>query len=57
MNSSPEMLTIGDVARASGRTASSLRYYERIGLLPATPRAGGCRRYPREVLRLYACRG
>jgi hypothetical protein len=40
MNSSPDLLTIGDVAQASGKAASSLRYYERIGLL-SSPRQRG----------------
>lgn len=49
-----DLLTIGAVARASGKTASSVRYYERIGLIPAPPRAGGQRRYPAAVLRTLA---
>jgi DNA-binding transcriptional MerR regulator len=57
MNSSPDLLTIGDVAQASGKAASSLRYYERIGLLSAPARIGGCRRYPPEVLRTLAIIG
>ncbi len=31
-------LTIGEVARATGTQAETIRYYERIGLLPAPPR-------------------
>lgn len=57
MNSSPDLLTIGDVAQASGKAASSLRYYERIGLLSAPARIGGRRRYPPEVLRTLAIIG
>jgi MerR family redox-sensitive transcriptional activator SoxR len=49
-----ELLQIGEVARASGRAASSIRYYERIGLIPAPRRVGGRRRYPRAVLRTLA---
>ncbi len=49
-----DLLTIGAVARASGKSASSVRYYERIGLIPAPPRAGGQRRYPAAVLRTLA---
>jgi MerR family redox-sensitive transcriptional activator SoxR len=54
MGSSGRTLTIGEVARATGRTASSIRYYERIGLIPAPARAGGQRRYPAAVLRTLA---
>jgi MerR family transcriptional regulator, redox-sensitive transcriptional activator SoxR len=56
MDSSPEpdVLTIGDVARMTGRAASSIRYYERIGLIPAPARISGRRRYPRTVLRTLA---
>ncbi|WP_459983614.1 MerR family DNA-binding transcriptional regulator, partial [Mycobacterium avium] len=32
------MLTIGEVARRSGVAATTLRYYEQIGLLPAPTR-------------------
>lgn len=49
-----DLLTIGAVARASGKSASSVRYYERIGLIPPPPRAGGQRRYPAAVLRTLA---
>src|SRR6266852_6354545 len=31
-------LTIGEVARATGTQTETIRYYERIGLLPAPPR-------------------
>ena len=49
-----DLLQIGDVARASGKAASSVRYYERIGLIPAPRRVSGRRRYPRAVLRTLA---
>jgi DNA-binding transcriptional MerR regulator len=39
-------LAIGELARRTGTAPSALRYYERIGLLPPTERAGGKRRYP-----------
>jgi MerR family redox-sensitive transcriptional activator SoxR len=47
-------LRIGEVARAAGVRKSHIRYYERIGLLPAAPRVGGQRRYGAEVLRRLA---
>jgi DNA-binding transcriptional MerR regulator len=41
-------LTIAEVAERTGFTAYTLRYYERIGLIAAVPRApGGQRRYAR----------
>jgi MerR family copper efflux transcriptional regulator len=39
-------LLIGDVARRTGVTVPTIRYYEEIGLLPAPPRSSsGYRRY------------
>src|SRR5215217_4547830 len=49
MDGFPE-LTIGEVARRAGVATSSIRYYERIGLLPKPGRLGGQRRYDAEVL-------
>jgi DNA-binding transcriptional MerR regulator len=51
----PEMagfpeLTIGEVARRAGMATSSIRYYERVGLLPKPDRLGGQRRYDPDVL-------
>jgi MerR family redox-sensitive transcriptional activator SoxR len=43
-------LTIGEVARRSGVAASTIRYYELIGLLPKPERESGQRRYRDEVL-------
>jgi MerR family transcriptional regulator, redox-sensitive transcriptional activator SoxR len=43
-------LTIGEVARRAGVATSSIRYYERIGLLPPPERLSGQRRYDMEVL-------
>ncbi len=43
-------LTIGEVARAAGVAATTLRYYEQIGLVPAPARLGGQRRYDDSVL-------
>ncbi|TLZ51916.1 MAG: MerR family DNA-binding transcriptional regulator [Gammaproteobacteria bacterium] len=36
-------LSIGEVAREAGMPASTLRYYEKAGLLPAPPRADASR--------------
>ena len=50
-------LTIGEVARRAGLNASALRWYERVGLLPAPRRVAGRRRYEPSVLhRLAAIR-
>jgi MerR family transcriptional regulator, redox-sensitive transcriptional activator SoxR len=49
MEGFPE-LTIGEVARRAGVATSSIRYYERIGLLPAPERSHGQRRYDPGVL-------
>jgi MerR family transcriptional regulator, redox-sensitive transcriptional activator SoxR len=43
-------LTIGEVARKAGVAASSIRYYESIGLLPVPERLHGQRRYDTDVL-------
>ena len=34
-------MTIAEVSRRCGLTADTLRYYERIGLIPPVPRSGG----------------
>lgn len=49
MDDSPE-LTIGEVARRSRVAASTIRYYELIGLLPKPERESGQRRYDDDVL-------
>ena len=49
MDGLPE-LTIGEVARRAGVATSSIRYYERIGLLPDPDRLHGQRRYDAGVL-------
>jgi MerR family transcriptional regulator, redox-sensitive transcriptional activator SoxR len=49
MDEFPE-LTIGEVARRSGVATSSIRYYERIGLLGEPERLYGQRRYDTDVL-------
>ena len=43
-------LTIGEVAQRAGVTASTIRYYESIGLLPHPQREHGQRRYDGEVI-------
>src|SRR2546423_6472696 len=52
--SNAELLSIGEVSRATGKAASAIRYYEEIGLLPEPVRVSGRRRYPPEVLRTLA---
>lgn len=45
-------LTIGTLSRRTGCKVETIRYYERIGLLPVPPRtAGGHRAYAGEHLR------
>lgn len=43
-------LTIGEVAREACIAATTLRYYEQIGLVPAPARQAGQRRYDASVL-------
>jgi len=43
-------LTIGEAARRAGVATSSIRYYERLGLLPQPERSHGQRRYDADVL-------
>ena len=51
---SSEILSIGEVARISGKAPSAIRYYESVGLLPEPARVSGRRRYPAEVVRSLA---
>jgi len=45
-NSRAERISIGDLSRCTGVNVETIRYYERIGLLPAPPRTqGGHRLY------------
>ncbi|MGH8890070.1 MAG: redox-sensitive transcriptional activator SoxR [Acidothermaceae bacterium] len=44
-------LTIGELAERSGVATSTLRYYDRLGLIPAARSSGNQRRYPRSALR------
>jgi len=43
-------LTISEIARKAGVAATTLRYYEQIGLVPAPARLGGQRRYDDAIL-------
>jgi DNA-binding transcriptional MerR regulator len=46
-----EQLTIGDIAKATGTKVETIRYYERVGLLPAPARTrGNYRSYSSEQL-------
>ena len=45
------MLDIAEVAARAGVRPSALRYYEEVGLLSSTARAGGRRQYDEAVLR------
>lgn len=51
-------ITIGKLSKATGVNIETIRYYERIGLVPAPPRsAGGHRTYePDHVTRLFFVR-
>ena len=53
----PDLLTIGEVARRAGVSASAIRYYEEAGLLGEPERIGGKRRYDEGVLRSLALIG
>jgi DNA-binding transcriptional MerR regulator len=52
VNTSGGLLTIGELARRAGVSASAVRYYEELGLLPAPARISGQRRYPESAARL-----
>ena len=41
-------IQIGELSRRTGCNIETIRYYERIGLLPAPPRRGRYRSYGRE---------
>ena len=51
MSKEDDELSIGDVARLAGVPASTLRYWERRGLLEPPTRVAGRRRYTTDVLR------
>ena len=50
----PELITITELSQRSGVAASALRYYESLGLIPATRTSGNQRRYRRSTLRRVA---
>ena len=52
--SAGDWLTIGEVAAMAGLQASTLRYYESIGLLPPAKRVSGQRRYTTAILSILA---
>ncbi len=54
MHDSSGQLTIGELARRAGRSASTIRYYESVGVLPEPERITGRRRYPPHALRRLA---
>src|SRR5436190_1002665 len=43
-------MKIGELAGRTGLNASALRYYERCGLITASHRIGGQRRYPGDIV-------
>lgn len=52
--SGEDSLSIGEVARLTGKAPSAIRYYEGMGLLDPPRRISGKRSYPRAVLRRLA---
>ena len=54
MSSHQTTMRIGEVARRGGVNVSLVRYYDRIGLLPAAERVSGQRRYDESALRRLA---
>jgi MerR family redox-sensitive transcriptional activator SoxR len=51
MSANGSELTIGEAAARAGAPASTLRYWERAGLLSTPRRVGGKRRYDPDLLR------
>lgn len=47
-------MTIGELAAESGLPASTIRYWEKIGVLPEPARAGGQRRYAADAVQRLA---
>ncbi len=54
MTPDPPAMRIGEVASRAGVRVSLVRYYDRIGLLPAAGRVSGQRRYDDSALRRLA---
>jgi MerR family transcriptional regulator, redox-sensitive transcriptional activator SoxR len=50
----PDLLSISEVADATGLQSSALRFYEREGLVMSVARAGGRRQYEPSVLQRLA---
>jgi len=53
-HSADGLLTIGEVVRRSGKAASTIRYYEEVGLIRPPERISGRRRYATEIVRELA---
>ena len=54
MHTTDDALPIGEVARRSGVPATTLRYYESIGILPEVERRSGRRAYPPSIIEVLA---
>jgi MerR family transcriptional regulator, redox-sensitive transcriptional activator SoxR len=54
LKSSPDLLTVGELARLTRRRTSALRYYEQVGLLQPAARVSGHRRYEPSAVRTVA---
>jgi MerR family redox-sensitive transcriptional activator SoxR len=50
----PDLLSISEVAAATGLQSSALRYYEKAGLLRPAARVGGRRQYDPSILQRLA---
>ena len=46
----PELLTIGQIATATGITVSAVRYYDELGVIASATRVGGKRRFHPETI-------
>lgn len=47
-------MTVGELASQSGLPASTIRYWEKVGVLPKATRVSGRRRYAPDALHLLA---